>query len=97
MRTEGEFGAGGRRLSPYKGPLGAAAREGHEVAQLVERLDGGGVGEAPLLPVVHSVPRCHPAALLALPAGRQHGEGGAAGVEDGARGSCERVGCLLVV
>ncbi|KAL4436325.1 hypothetical protein ABPG77_009887 [Micractinium sp. CCAP 211/92] len=44
MRTEGEFGNAGKRLSPYKGPLGVHSSEGHEVQQMVDNLEHGGVG-----------------------------------------------------
>ncbi|KAL4420581.1 hypothetical protein ABPG75_010237 [Micractinium tetrahymenae] len=46
MRTEGEFGNAGKRLSPYKGPLGVLATEGHEVQQLVDNLEHASAGTA---------------------------------------------------
>ncbi|PSC71814.1 hypothetical protein C2E20_4927 [Micractinium conductrix] len=45
LRTEGEFGSGGKRLSPYRGPVGVEG-EGHEVQQMVDNLEQGSMGTA---------------------------------------------------
>lgn len=43
-RTAGEFGNAGKKLSPYQGPIGVSVSAGHEVQQMVDHLEHGGVG-----------------------------------------------------